>query len=401
MLKRNFSWSDEGLDEIDELLSYINKNVVIGLELELDFKNSESRDIDYQEIFGVSPTNYHELPRCQTCGLYECFQHIPQNLIRAIERDSSIEGYEFIIYGNNLSSKEFIKRLPLDQLRRYFKVTFRNSCHIHILIPNQIKPLPLIILKNLWQIYRYYYPAICYLTGSTYGKVIRNSHYATWRSFNVSAITDFESCIHGDRAGLYYGNCTFDNNQCIFLNVEMRTPDSTLNPLKLILLRALGKALLLRAVELSKWGVFNVDYDQNKWLAIKEIARNINDHIDISEDRLQFMKELSIELYHDLAQFLDQLERKAFKEIIEKPEFLNRRNKYREIRDNDPKENSIKSKLENIIKAKYLICCNSPSQWKNEIAQFLNTTPSFIAKCLSSMNVMWDKELGTYIWIYE
>ena len=126
------------------------------------------------------------VPTCPVCGNIDCWSHLPNNLIRAIERDGSINGWEFIIYGSTITSEEFSKRLPIDEFRQYFKVTESDSMHIHLLLTNQIVNIPTIILKNFWQLVRYFYPAWAYLFGNTQRTYIRNNHYSNFADFGSS-----------------------------------------------------------------------------------------------------------------------------------------------------------------------------------------------------------------------
>ena len=274
---------EKGYVSDKDYTDYLSRHLQIGLELELDFKEGVVIDgEDLRKEFGVSPTPYHTMDGCQICGSSGCYVHIPPNMIRAAEHDGSINGWEFIIYGSTLTSEEFAKRLPLTKLQKYFRITTRDSCHAHALIANQKQPIHTSVLRNVWQLYRFYYPAWAWLVGNTYEHILRPSSYAGFCKFETSGVeTGFMSelgSIPRD-GGLYFGNMEpTDETYNQELHVEIRTADASLDLEQLIVIRAITKALFVRAAQLANFGTVYVSYGDDKgiWKDIKAITTALN-----------------------------------------------------------------------------------------------------------------------------
>jgi len=265
--------------------------------------------------------SYHDPGVCPVCGREDCWNHLPNNLLRAIEHDGSINGWEFLIYGNTLPSKEFIEKLkPLIQkLSEYFNPTERDSCHAHALLSDEIPArIPTAILKNVWQLTRYYFPGFSWLFGNQPRTIYRRSSYAGFESWDISAITN--TVLGNDRNGLYYGNMGSHK-----FNIEFRMADSTLNLKQITALRSVVRALVIRAVELSQIGIIKVDSDPQKWEKIKKADAAINDACrynetqQITDEVKQIMKENAKELLEEIKHLLDIFEYDLIKALIEAP----------------------------------------------------------------------------------
>jgi len=319
---------------LEELRNFI-AHLKAGIELELDYKldnannanaNSIINEIDIKtrEFFKIRITRYHEVPSCPVCGLDTCWQHVPPKLVRAIEKDASIIGNEFLIYGSGEPSEEFAAQLKpvIEFLSQYYTVTERNSAHVHLLVADDYKPIPITVANNFWQLARYFYPGYAWIFGNTPGTFLRRSGYSGFQDLLVSPLFDRVG-LH--RNAIYFGESYIYNNKIIIFNVENRLADASLNTKQLVALRAVNLALMKRAAELSMVGLIKIDNE--KWPFYKGLGQIINDLIWSNALPQQFnmelvkqwMKKNAEELLDEIAHLLTPFEYAIVKELIENP----------------------------------------------------------------------------------
>jgi hypothetical protein len=311
----------------EDYTEYFARNLVIGLEVELDWKGRAISEEQMQHKFGISPSPYHEIGRCQICGNNGCWNHSPENLIRAIESDSSIKGWEFVIYGNNVPSEEFAKRLPIQKLKENFMPTEKDSLHTHALLVHDVRPIPNVIAKNLWQLFRYFYPAWVNVFGNYPASqgFLRRSDYAHFAYFNRSPFmprwgNDLNKHDNnGARAALFFCNTPVRTAMMTSFDVEIRTPDATVDVEQLVAVRALTKAIILRAAQLSNFGLMSVESNKEEWEMVKLVTSKLNARLAITKQDEDFMQKHTVKFVREVTGFLSDFERQCIKNLIEKP----------------------------------------------------------------------------------
>jgi hypothetical protein len=313
----------------DDYTDYLAKNLVLGLELEYDFVDQDSPISNGQvkRVFGLEPTEYHHAPECPVCGNESCWNHLPDNLIRGVERDASIRGWEFLVYGSHISSEEFAKRLPLAKFREYFAVNERDGLHVHAMLKHDIARLPNVIVKNLWQLFRYYYPAWVNLFGNysqRQGFLRRSSYndhdYVTFTSFSKSPfLARWAQEVKLQRCALYLKETPIECDEMDEFDIEIRTSDASMDLEQLIAVRAMTKAMILRAAQLSNFGLISVESNAETWERVKNVVSKINARSDITKEDIEFMQKHTMSLMKELAPFLTEFERTCVKHLIEKP----------------------------------------------------------------------------------
>ena len=311
------------LDELKHFLSYLKA----GLELELDYKTNyapEEIDSITEQFFGIRITRYHELPSCPVCGRLNCWVHIPEKLARFIERDGSIRGNEFGLYGSSESSEEFAEQLKpvIEFLSQNYQVTWRDSCHVHLLVSDDYEPLPITVANNFWQLMRYFYPGYAWIFGNTPGSFLRQSSYSGFQDLLASPLFDR---VGGTRNAIYFGESYINRGKIIIFNIENRLADASLNVKQLVALRAVNLALMKRAAELALVGLIKID--NGKWPIYKGLGQIINDLIwsNISPQQVDmnlvktYMKQNAEELLDEIKHLLTDFEYSIVKELIENP----------------------------------------------------------------------------------
>jgi len=310
-----------------EQLKTFMTHLKAGLELELDYKpnaNAEEVDIKTEQFFGMRITRYHEVPSCPVCGRLNCWVHIPEKLVRSIERDGSISGNEFLIYGSAEGSEDFATQLKpvIEFLSQNYQVTWKDSCHVHLLVSDDYAPLPITVANNFWQLVRYFYPGYAWIFGNTPGSFLRKSGYSGFQDLLSSPLFDR---VGGNRNAVYFGESYIQRTKIIIFNIENRLADASLNLKQLVALRAVNLALMKRAAELSLVGLIKVDND--KWPIYKGLGQIINDLVwsNISPQQVdmnlvkQWMKRNAEEMLEEIKHLLTDFEYKIIKELIENP----------------------------------------------------------------------------------
>ena len=314
------------IDQLKKFWSHLKA----GLELELDYPPStnveSAQDIDRktEQFFGIRITRYHDVPSCPVCGRLGCWSHIPEKLVRSIQRDGSIFGNEFLIYGSSESSEEFAEQLKpvIEFLSQNYQVTWRDSCHVHLLVSDDYSPLPITVANNFWQLMRYFYPGYAWIFGNTPGSFLRQSSYSGFQDLLSSPLFDH---VGGTRNAIYFGESYISRNKIIIFNIENRLADASLNVKQLVALRAINIALMKRAAELALVGLIKVDND--KWPIYKGLGQIINDLVwgNLTPQQVDmnlvktYMKENAQEMLDEIKHLLSPFEYEIIKELIENP----------------------------------------------------------------------------------
>ena len=387
----------------EDFTAYFNKNLVLGLECEYDFKNRTRppSEREIAEYYGLAPTPYHKLPDCPCCGSSECWNHLPENLIRSIEKDASVEGWEFIIYGSNITSEEFVKRFPLQKLKRYFVPSQHNSLHVHAMLVHNIERIPSVIAKNLWQLYRFYYPAIVNLFGnySPQTGFIRNSqhdgqfyahfHYYKRSPFSAGWANGLnEHNNNTARAGLFFVDTPIARPLMDAFDIEVRTPDSTFDMEQILSARSLTKGLILRSAQLSNFGLISVETNKEQWERVKAVIEKIEARSGITPEDEAFMREHSIRLLRELAPFLSEFERDCVKHLIENP--MRQREPAQQTTEKLVSETSPVAKQLHKIIALAEIESVSEEDWVSKVTALLGITNERVTKALAELKVFYD-----------
>jgi len=310
---------------IEQLKTFMS-HLKAGLELELDYKEDAHAEIDNKtsDFFGMYIMRYHEVPSCPVCGRSNCWMHIPPKLVRAIQKDASINGNEFLIYGSSEPSEDFAEQLKpvIEFLSQNYQVTWKDSCHVHLLVSDDYAPLPITVANNFWQLLRYFYTGYAYLFGNTPGSFLRKSGYSGFQDLLASPLFDH---VGGNRNAVYFGESYIHRGKIIIFNIENRLADASLNVKQLVALRAVNLALMKRAAELSLVGLIKVDNE--KWPLYKGLGQIINDLIwsNISPQQVdmelvkQYMKQNAEEMLDEIKHLLTDFEYNIVKELIETP----------------------------------------------------------------------------------
>ncbi len=150
----------------------------------------------------------------------------------------------------------------------------RPTCgtHFHLLTPALAEPVPEIILANLWNLIRRYAPELKFLTSSgdcRQGLCRRRNHNSHLEMVRHSpgflSMRQIQELLHASRVVPEHQNFFNlehlgfnDSGQVWPFHLEYRFPDADLSPTSVTAKTFLFLALLLKAVDLSQYGVIHV-----------------------------------------------------------------------------------------------------------------------------------------------
>lgn len=255
--------------------------------------------------------------------------------VHSITTDGSLKGkkgVEIITVGRRTDYWEFFnmsKNIIDASIQKGAYVNERTSIHMHLLasyygkmfpgdrdsgVPNQIseleKPIPKIVLANFHQLCRRYQNAMTWMTTGL-GEPERLTR---WEKFRVSVL-DISAILNtmmqvkemvasnaggGKYGWVNYNYTTFDKDGDVSrLHLEMRSPDCLLSPSAVAALACMYHALMIKAVEISRWGVVEVGDDA--WAKQTKKVKNAlmnNNPSDFSGNR--FSDTSNLHKYYDI-----------------------------------------------------------------------------------------------------
>jgi hypothetical protein len=405
-------WRFRTKDATDrDFTEYFNENLVVGLEAEYDFKLRSIGGPTLARVFGVSDSAYHHTNGCPICGRGECWNHLPDNLIRAIESDASIEGWEFIIYAGKLSAEEFARRLPLAKIAQHFKPTWRNSLHTHAMLVHNIAKVPQVIIKNAWQLFRFYYPGWVYLFGNFPREqgFLRNQSadkdYVPFKLFNKSPFSDrwvnaVGTATHTTNGGgLYFGHfgeagaariAELSRPELTKFDLEIRTSDSTTDMEQFVGIRGFTKGMVVRAAQLSNFGLISVETNKETWEKVKAVTVKLNKRLSLTDEDEAFMKSQAIEFAKELAPFMSDYERVCVKHLIEKP--VRTRTEQEQAHTFNVKTSPLCKDMRRLI-ALGEIEADTEDEWLRKVADLIESTPAEVTEAVHELKGYFDKEV--------
>jgi hypothetical protein len=150
----------------------------------------------------------------------------------------------------------------------------RPTCglHFHLLTPDLAEPVPEIVLANLWNLVRRYAPELKFLTSSGHKREAlcrrrnHNSHLDMVRhSPATMTMADIQQQLNNSRTVPKHQNFFnlehlgfTETGEVYPFHLEFRFPDTDLSPTSITAKTFLFLAMLLKAVDLSQYGVIHV-----------------------------------------------------------------------------------------------------------------------------------------------
>jgi len=362
-----------------------------------------------------------------------------------ITKDGSLVddgGVEIITVGRRVNYWEFytMSKKILDMAKKHGAyVNERCGAHMHVLASyyentNELeRPMPEIILANLHQLIRKYQNALTWITMALGDP----NHMTRWEKFRVSIldISPVKSQMYrvsekiinnsgGNKYGFVnYKNCRFspDGDVEIF-HIEFREADATLCPSIYAALACLHFAFVIKAVEISRYGLLVLDDPKAK--EMKNVILN-GAHKSYSEprfsntsellDHAEYFREEAMDMLAQMKNILiklgpayDVLEKLAYKPValrrIEGDKWDDIE-KSLEVRLN--KESQVEIKIDEAIDLRLVDDCTDVEEWIRNVTEIVNETSdvkitsddvkNYIEDGIREGNLIWSSKLGTII----
>lgn len=270
-------------------------NCIVCDKFEIDCKSCEHRFDPAKNPDAIRERMVNNLKPSQSYG------KVNASGVHSIVQDGSLlgkKGAEVVTIGRRPDYWEFFKMSKeiVDlAIQNHAYVNERCSIHAHLLasyygklpngkdggpgIPNQIsemeKDMPEIIMANFHQLCRRYQNAITWMTMG----LDDPSRMTRWEKFRVSILPfsaisnsmqkvrdDVSANSGGNKYGwVNYNNCSFRSDGSISrFHVEMRVMDGLMSPSAVAAMSCLYHAMVIKAVEISRYGV--VEVGDKDWL---------------------------------------------------------------------------------------------------------------------------------------
>lgn len=367
------------------------------------------------------------------------------------------KGAEVITVGRRVDYWEFfnmVSKIIQESKARGAYVNERCSTHAHVLasyydmregslgrgnsmMSELERPLPQIILANFHQLCRKYQNAITWMSMG----LSTREHLTRWEKYRVSvlditpasdsmrSVVNYISNIAGKNGKYAWVNYSFlnfnENEDLTKFHVEMRVMDGLMSESAVTALSCLFFALVIKAVEISKYGLLEVGskkwYDRAKVIK-KHLMNNNSDWDaehrssntgDLSIEEMEILREESYDLLNHVKHILfrlgpayDVLEKLAFKPCALR---LVENCSWEEIEEQlavfRPQETILEHKIYEFIDLRKVIKCSTEDEWLNNSLKLLKEEIDVTFEELAQMvNLLknegfciWSSQLGTLL----
>jgi len=327
-------------------------------------------------------------------------------------------GVEIITVGRRMDFWEFYKmsKKIIDQVTsKGGYLNERCGAHAHLLasyysdsgVNEMEKEMPEIILANFHQLCRRYQNAMTWMTMALDDPL----HMTRWEKYRVSVLNispvrkDMETVVDevsSNSGGTKYGWVNYNRmkfgkeGKINTFHVEMRAADSTLCPSVWAAIACMYYSLVIKAVEISRYGLLKVG--EEDWLKKankmkKVILNGRGDYHDSNRlsntEKILDYKESYIEDSHDMLSQLKGILLKLgpaydiLSKLAERPVALRRiaGEKWEEIEKDLEIEitetDQIELKLNEIIDLRLIEDCKSTAEWVTEVNKSMNEDEEF------------------------
>jgi hypothetical protein len=406
---RHFGKSDLAVSpaKIKEDKAYLMRVIRTGIEL-------ESASILRYEALGQA---------LGEDGDYNNLNHLAQR----VYQDGSISpsGAEVVFKGNSECWDSYHKKLAETETKiksfctRGARVNnHTTSAHITILTA-QDRELPKTYLANYYQLYRQFCDALLWLTGANYeGTGICRSglkNYAQPLMMHSPLVSEMKQIyqVQGSHyCGMFLkheGNRFLENGNPNGILVEFRFVDRILSPSALTSVKCLLQAMLFKAVELSEFGILNIEAGAESWAKTKSMVVRIADGEILSDADKAYLSEKSMRLidfiYANLRAF-DGKSVSVLRKLAEKPISLRYKSGdsdekiEKDLYPIEKSEFKTERELRRIIQLQ-LVKADGAGEWGKKVAETLDISERMVrhslAKLAEDYNVSFDGKIGTYI----
>lgn len=374
--------------------------------------------------------------------------------IHSVTTDGSLlgnGGVEVITNGRRIDYFEFLnmaKKIIDSVLQKGAFVNERCSTHMHVLTTyhkygntkkadedpiNELeRPIPEIILANFHQLIRRYQNAMTWMTSA----LPELERLTRWEKFRVSVIEispAYEPMsmvarkVHSKADGKKYGwvnydNVRFDQNGDVNrFHVEMRGADGILSPSAIAAIACLYFALLIKATEISRYGLLEVFTDKKVMEEALEAKEALLNNRKGYHDGDRFSNTTGFEKYQDvyirdsldlirivkpilakLGPAYDVLEALAIRPVsLRRCEGETWEEIEKDLEVQQDEEDRLHNKVRELIHLQMVIDCVDSSEWVRVVKDVLKEDDEIVDKevidCVDNL-VMAKQVEGQWVW---
>ncbi len=318
------------------------------------------------------------------------------------------------------------------------EIRMRATCgfHFHLIQVGASEPIPEIILANFWNMCRLFAPGLKFLTsgGEKRDSLCRRRQHNAHQEFVKYCPTrlhmrdiqqalreSFEVPAHQNFFNLEHLQFE-DDGQISTMHLELRFPDGDLAPISVAAKTFLFLTMLLKAVEISKFGLLDVEkapFWQDVPILLDHISNNdgklaASDTANICDDMLEKYRANGRELLWFLKSvFLvfDNPAETILKSLVEVPISFHRISglswqainaKLGLLIAPRPVPDALDHELLKIVEL-ILVCeMENESAWLGRVAEQLGIDPPALAKRLqffAGRNPTWNQEIGSMVFL--
>lgn len=421
----NFHFVNEeeaiSFEDVKKFVHYFKTQLRIGVELEKDNSRGRSREL----ATALRPT--HDYNRMGAFGVYDI---VPDGSL-------SQNGQEVLVIGANEEFSSWHRKMKAihEILKEHgYHETQKCGMHYHLLTVQQ-ETIPEVIIKNLYQLVRYFSDALVWM-GSCQRGAGKNRGLSQWSKFHPMMTKSpvgrtirelqqelgdrymaFNICgrgFHAQHRG-ETGFLRFDGNAVQGLHVEFRWPDGSDSPAHIVALGNLFRALVLKAVELSEFGIVHVDHDRREWQTLKERITRMSGGYAMNEADQEICKakakQLTKTVRNQLLSF-DGSSIAVLEKIGETPPsaLKNLGRSWAKIENyyypEYMQETDANSELRKAIIRQKVVGCKNKRDWEVAMAKelglgsFETLRDRMDALKKKGANLYFDKDVGAYLWVF-
>ncbi len=316
------------------------------------------------------------------------------------------------------------------------KVRIRPTCglHFHLIAVGLSESIPEIILANLWNLVRRHAPGLKFLfSGGSVPNGIcrRRQHNAHYEFMNISPVDHrmqeikemLKKSLHVPEHQNFFNveRQTFnDKGELDNFHLELRFPDGDLSPTSIVAKTFLFFAMVLKAVEISKYGLIDPGCPEH-WQRKKQLMDLLSnndgdlarsDTSGIGEQEITELQNNATDLLVFVKSTLNRFTNPAYnviKSLIEKPISIRRiehddwqiiENELRSIATYPFFIDLIDTEIIKIIELGLVKGKDSVSSWLNEVSKETELKKSEIKRRIDGYiekYPVWDTEVGAFV----
>ena len=310
--------------------------------------------------------------------------------------------------------------------------------HYHLLAVNTGYELPAIVAANIWNLTRWYAPALRFLTsgGTALETLTRQCGYCDHSLFmaldpvvlpmrEIKERTERSQKPKAHHGFLNIQRLSVSGRDTVSaLHYEYRFPDMDMCPVSLVAKAFLFCAIAYRAVELSKFGLVALDPEElGERHALLDALSNdrgpgcMSDTSQLTPSQLSRLREGSLEMVRDLKQMLSFFDPRGYSALVslaETPVSLLRAygSSWAEIDDimhatvgDSATRSEDLSELERLVELYEVTGCESADTWIDATATRLDVSTAYLRRLLRNFGhrrrLVWDSEIGAFLFNYR